>query len=367
MTIRKSLRVELGERAYDIHIGEGLLADPSVWRTLVPAGTALVVSDTAVAPLYGDVLTSTLERLGIRVTSHLLATGEQTKNMESWRAITDQLAEERHDRTTTLIALGGGVVGDLTGFAAATWLRGVGYVQVPTSLLAQVDSSVGGKTGINHSRGKNLIGAFYQPSGVVADLETLKSLPKRELVAGLAEIIKYGVIRDAEFFDWIERHLNDLLSGQTDLLAHAVARSCQIKAEVVAQDERESGLREILNFGHTFAHALETLSDYSQLNHGEAVAIGMIMAARLSKAEGWLPAHDLTRIERLITRLPVLERLPDGLTVDGMLEAFQSDKKTRAGRLRFVLTRGLGHAETCENVARERLLGVLETFCPDLA
>ena len=364
MTIRETLCVSLGERSYDIHIGEGLLADPSLWRELVPGATALVVSDTTVGPLYGNGLSETLVDLDIRVSQHLLKVGEQTKNMESWRAITDQLAEERHDRTTTLIALGGGVVGDLTGFAAATWLRGVGYVQVPTSLLAQVDSSVGGKTGINHPRGKNLIGAFYQPSGVVADLETLASLPRRELVAGLAEIIKYGVIRDAEFFHWIERHLDDLLSGQADLLAHAVARSCQIKAEVVAADERESGLREILNFGHTFAHALETLSDYSQLNHGEAVAIGMIMAARLSHAEDWLQESDLKRIEQLITRLPVLDRLPKGLTLEGMLEAFQSDKKTRAGRIRFVLTRGLGQAETSEMVAREELVGVLDALLP---
>ena len=360
MTIRERLCVSLGERSYDIHIGEGLLGDVSLWRQLVSGATALLVSDTTVGPLYADRLSDTLEALGIRVSRHLLGEGEQTKNVESWRAITDQLAEERHDRTTTLIALGGGVVGDLTGFAAATWLRGVGYVQAPTSLLAQVDSSVGGKTGINHPRGKNLIGAFYQPSGVVADLDTLASLPKRELVAGLAEIIKYGVIRDAEFFDWVERHLDNLLMGQADLLAQAVARSCDIKAQVVARDERESGLREILNFGHTFAHALETLSEYSQLNHGEAVAIGMFMAARLSHAEGWLKERDLERIEQLIIRLPVLERLPKGLMIEDVLKAFQSDKKTRAGRLRFVLTRGLGHAETSETVSREHLERVLD-------
>lgn len=360
--MREKLLVSLGRRSYEIQIGEGLLGEPAIWKELVCGATALLVSDVSVGALYADRIGETLEGLGVRVSRHLLKEGEQTKNMESWRAITDQLAEERHDRTTTLIALGGGVVGDLTGFAAATWLRGVGYVQVPTSLLAQVDSSVGGKTGINHARGKNLIGAFYQPLGVVADLETLKTLPRRELVAGLAEIIKYGVIRDAEFFQWIERHLDDLLAGQAGLLAHAVARSCQIKAEVVGTDERESGLREILNFGHTFAHALETLSDYSQLNHGEAVAIGMIMAARLSYAEGWLTQADLERIEQLITRLPALERLPKRLTLESMMEAFQSDKKTRAGRLRFVLTRGMGHAETSESVARERLSGVLEAF-----
>ncbi len=362
MTIRETLRVSLGERSYEIHIGEGLLGEDALWKQLVPGTTALLVSDVSAGALYAERLAETLSGAGVRVSRHLLKDGEQTKNMESWRAITDQLAEERHDRTTTLIALGGGVVGDLAGFAAATWLRGVGYVQVPTSLLAQVDSSVGGKTGINHARGKNLIGAFYQPSGVVADLETLKTLPRRELVAGLAEIIKYGVIRDAAFFQWIERHLDDLLAGQAELLAHAVARSCQIKAEVVAADERESGLREILNFGHTFAHALETLSDYSELNHGEAVAIGMIMAARLSHAEGWLKQADLQRIEHLITRLPVLARLPKGLSLDGMMAAFLSDKKTRAGKLRFVLTRGLGHAETSETVLRKRLAGVLEAF-----
>lgn len=361
MTIREKVCVPLGARSYDILIGDGLMSDLAVWSELVSGTTAMVVSDAAVSALYANGLSETLASLGVRVSRHVLADGEHTKNMASWRAITDQLAEERHDRTTTVIALGGGVVGDLTGFAAATWLRGVAYVQVPTSLLAQVDSSVGGKTGINHPRGKNLIGAFYQPSGVVADLDTLASLPKRELVAGLAEVIKYGVIRDGQFFAWIERHLDNLLRGEPDLLAQAVARSCEIKAQVVAADERESGMREILNFGHTFAHALETLSDYSALNHGEAVAIGMIMATRLSYAEGWLQKSDLRRIEQLVTRMPVLDRLPKGLTVKGMLEAFQSDKKTRAGRLRFVLTRGIGSAETAETVSRDRLVGVLES------
>ena len=362
MTIRETLRVSLGERSYDIHIGESLLGEAELWKRLVPGATALVVSDATVNAYYGKHLIDTIAKLGVRVSRHLLDEGEHIKNIESWRAITDQLAEERHDRTTTLVALGGGVVGDLTGFAAATWLRGVRFLQVPTTLLAQVDSSVGGKTGINHARGKNLIGAFHQPAAVVAGLDTLASLPRRELVAGLAEVIKYGVIRDAEFFDWLERHLDNLLSGQVDLLAHAVARSCRIKAEVVAADEHESGVREILNFGHTFAHALETLSDYATLNHGEAVAIGMIMAARLSNAEGWLAATDLNRIERLITRLPVLERLPKGLTREDMMHAFQSDKKTRAGKLRFVLTRGTGHAETCETVDRDRLIEVLGAF-----
>ncbi len=356
------LQVALGERAYEILIGEGLMAAASTWRSMPIGETAMVVTDNHVGPLYADRLRDTLTALGVRTAVHQLAAGEQSKTLASWAAIMDQLAEERHDRTTTLIALGGGVVGDLAGFAAATWLRGVRYLQVPTTLLAQVDSSVGGKTGVNHALGKNLIGAFYQPSGVVADLDTLSTLPTRELVAGLAEVIKYGVIRDAKFFEFIEQQLDALLVGDTEQLGRAVVRACEIKAEVVAADERESGLREILNFGHTFAHALETLTEYAELNHGEAVAIGMVMAAELSVAEGWLAASVRDRIMRLIQRLLVLERLPKGLSVDEMIEAFQSDKKTRAGRLRFVLTRGLGHAETSETVSQERLRKVLERF-----
>jgi len=357
------VRVPLGERAYNIHIGSGFIEDAAFWRSSMRLGAAaLLVTDRNVGPLYADRLREVLSALGVRTTMHEVAVGEQSKTLASLAAITDQLAEERHDRTTTLIALGGGVVGDLTGFAAATWLRGVRYLQVPTTLLAQVDSSVGGKTGVNHPLGKNLIGAFHQPSGVIADLDTLSTLPKREMVAGLAEVIKYGVIRDAEFFAFIEQQLDALLAGDPEHLGRAVARACEIKAEVVAADERESGVREILNFGHTFAHALETLTDYAELNHGEAVAIGMVMAAELSVAEGYLAPSARDRIVRLIQRLPVLERLPTGLGVDAMIEAFQSDKKTRAGRLRFVLTRGLGHAETSENVSEERLTKVLEQF-----
>jgi len=354
--------VDLGERTYEIVIGEGLMADGSTWRSLPISDTAMVVTDHQVGPLYAERLCETLTALDVRTTVHQFTAGEQSKTLASWAAIADQLAEQRHDRTTTLIALGGGVVGDLAGFAAATWLRGVRYLQVPTTLLAQVDSSVGGKTGVNHALGKNLIGAFYQPSGVVADLDTLSTLPKRELVAGLAEVIKYGVIRDAKFFAFLEQQLDALLVGDSEQLGQAVARSCEIKAEVVAADERESGLREILNFGHTFAHALETLTDYAALNHGEAVAIGMVMAAELSVAEGWLETDARDRIVRLIQRLPVLERLPKGLGVDAMIKAFQSDKKTRGGRLRFVLTRGVGHAETSEAVSQERLAKVLEGF-----
>ena len=359
-----TLQVALGERSYAIHMGSGLLRDAALWKGLVTGSTAMVVSDQVVAPLYYPALSETLAGNGVEVGQHILQTGEQQKTVESWNAITNRLAEERHDRTSTVIALGGGVVGDLAGFAAATWMRGVPYVQVPTSLLAQVDSSVGGKTGINHARGKNLIGAFYQPSGVVADLDALETLPRRELVAGLAEVIKYGVIRDAEFFSWLEESLDALLARDTEALVRAVSRSCEIKARVVAADERESGQREILNFGHTFAHALETLTGYEELNHGEAVAIGMVMASRLSCAEGWLDGESALRIERLVGRLGVMHRLPKGLRVDALLEAFQSDKKTRAGRPRFVLTRGVGHAETCETVSLDRLSAVLQAFIP---
>ena len=360
-----SVRVSLGERAYEIRIGRGLIADASVWRPLLAGSSAMLVTDEQVGARYRGPLCETLAAIGAQVSVHALKAGEQSKTVESWAAILDQLAAERHDRTTTLVALGGGVVGDLAGFAAAAWLRGVRYVQVPTTLLAQVDSSVGGKTGVNHALGKNLIGAFYQPSGVIADLDTLKSLPQRELVAGIAEIIKYGVIRDAAFFEFVENKLDALLAGDAEALGAAVARSCEIKAEVVAADERESGLREILNFGHTFAHALETLTDYAELNHGEAVAIGMVMAAELSVAEGVLDVSVRDRIVRLIERLPVLQRLQrlsKRLEAEAMMHAFQSDKKTRAGRLRFVLTRGLGHAETSEQVSREHLMRVLGRY-----
>ena len=361
MTPARRLPVNLGERSYEIHIGAGFLGDAALWNELVSGSSALVVSDEAVAGIYCDVLCDTLAENGIKLGRHILPVGEQHKTVETWHSITNQLAEQGFDRTVTLIALGGGVVGDLTGFAAATWMRGVPYLQVPTSLLAQVDSSVGGKTAVNHARGKNLIGAFHQPCGVVADLDTLDTLPRRELVAGLAEVIKYGVIRDAQFFAWLEGALDVLLARDKQALARAVRRSCEIKAQVVAADERESGLREILNFGHTFAHGLETLSRYEQLNHGEAVALGMLMAARLSVAQGWLKADMGQRIEALVGRLDVMRRLPEGLGLDAMLAAFQSDKKTRAGRLRFVLAREIGHAETCETVSREHLTSVLET------
>lgn len=354
------LRVNLGERSYEIRIGAGLLGDGALWKDLVVGASALVVSDETVARIYADVVCETLALKGVKLGRHILPVGEQHKTVEAWGRITDQLAEQGFDRSTTLIALGGGVVGDLTGFAAATWMRGVPYVQVPTSLLAQVDSSVGGKTGVNHARGKNLIGAFYQPSGVVADLDTLDTLPRRELIAGLAEVIKYGVIRDVDFFAWLEGALDALLSRDKGALAQAVLRSCEIKAEVVAEDERESGLREILNFGHTFAHGLETLTRYEQLNHGEAVALGMLMAARLSVAQGWLEGDAARRIEALVNRLGVIQRLPGAISVDAMLLAFQRDKKTRAGRLRFVLCREIGHAETCETVSHKNLTRVLE-------
>ena len=358
----KRLPVSLGERTYEIHIGGGLLGDEALWRRLVNGPQAMVVSDELVAPLYGDALCEVLSRGGVKVGRHILPTGERYKTIESWRAISEALAEHSYDRRGTLVALGGGVVGDVTGFAAATWMRGVPYVQVPTSLLAQVDSSVGGKTGVNLARGKNLIGAFHQPSGVVVDLDALKTLPSRELIAGLAEIVKYGVIRDAGFFAWLEDSLDALLACDREALAHAVSRSCELKAEVVVADERESGQREILNFGHTFAHGLETLTGYAQLNHGEAVGLGMLMAARLSQLHGWLGDEAANRIAALVSRLGVLQRVPRGLSAEAMLSAFQSDKKTRGNRLRFVLTRGIGHAETCEAVLRDRLRAVLEEF-----
>lgn len=336
----QTIEVALGERSYPIHIGHGLLRDGGLLAGCVRAGQVTVVSNEVVAPLYLDALRQALgERPQVDV--FLLPDGERFKSLESYGRLMDFLLEHRHNRTTTLIALGGGVVGDLTGFVAATFQRGVDFVQIPTTLLAQVDSSVGGKTGVNHPRGKNMVGAFHQPRGVIADLATFDTLPEREYRAGLAEVVKYGVIRDAGFFDWLAGDCQGLLARAPAVLLRAVRRSCEIKAEVVAADERESGLRAILNFGHTFGHALETLTGYDTLLHGEAVAIGMVMAADLSARLGLLDWSDAARIRALLAGLG-LPVAPLPLAAQDMLEVMGLDKKVVDGKLRFVLARGLG-------------------------
>lgn len=335
--------IALEERSYDILIGSALLDDAASWQDLPRAAAALIVSNETVAPLYLDRLHQRLAQQYRRVDSVILPDGEQYKDWDSLNRIVDHLLARAADRKTVLFALGGGVIGDMTGFAAAIYMRGVPFVQVPTTLLAQVDSSVGGKTAINHPRGKNMIGAFYQPARVIADLDTLDTLPPRELAAGLAEVIKYGPIADAAFLDWIETNLEALLARDKAALAYAVKRSCEIKAWVVGQDERETGLRAILNFGHTFGHAIETGLGYGEWLHGEAVGCGMVLASDLSVRLGLMPPEFLTRMRSLIQRAGLPVRAPR-LGVERYLELMRVDKKNEGGEIRFVLIEALGRA-----------------------
>ncbi|ODP33515.1 3-dehydroquinate synthase [Pandoraea sp. ISTKB] len=338
-----TLKLELGERAYPIHIGTELLKQDALFAPHIRGTHAVIVTNTTVAPLYAEQVAQTLQRLGKRVVTAVLPDGEAHKNWQTLNLIFDELLGAQADRKATLIALGGGVVGDMTGFAAACYMRGVPFVQVPTTLLSQVDSSVGGKTGINHPLGKNMIGAFWQPSAVLADIGTLSTLPDRELAAGMAEVIKHGVIADEQYFDWIEANI-DLLNGRdTAALTYAVQRSCEIKAAVVASDEREQGLRATLNFGHTFGHAIEAGLGYGEWLHGEAVGCGMVMAADLSARLGFIDDAMVPRIKALVAaaKLPVVG--PD-LGEDRYIDLMRVDKKAEGGDIRFVLLNRLGQA-----------------------
>ena len=330
------VNIDLGQRSYSIAIGAGLLDAASTWADVPRTASALIVTNTTVEPLYLQRMQAVLQPHHKTVHTVVLPDGEAHKNWQTLNLIFDALLDKECDRKTVLYALGGGVVGDMTGFAAASYMRGVLFVQVPTTLLAQVDSSVGGKTAINHPLGKNMIGAFYQPLLVVCDLDTLKTLPARELSAGLAEIIKYGPIADMAFLDWIEANLDALLAREPEALAHAVKRSCEIKAWVVGQDERESGLRAILNFGHTFGHAIESGLGYGQWLHGEAVGCGMVMAAHLSQRLGLIDLALVERLTSVIRRAGLPVRGPQ-LGADRYLELMRVDKKTDAGELRFVM------------------------------
>ena len=341
------VNIALTDRSYPIVIGSELFGHSGTYQQLTSAATAVIVSNTTVAPLYAARLKAALQSQFARVILCVLPDGEAHKNWSSLQLVFDTLLENACDRQTILFALGGGVVGDMTGFAAATYMRGVPFVQVPTTLLAQVDSSVGGKTAINHPLGKNMIGAFYQPQLVVCDLDTLKTLPRREMSAGLAEIIKYGPIADMAFFDWIERHLDDLMAGEPKALAYAVEKSCQIKADVVGQDEREQGLRAILNFGHTFGHAIESGLGYGRWLHGEGVGCGMVMAANLSQRLGLIDEAFVARLTALIQRagLPVKGPiLQEKDNAGRYLELMQVDKKVQAGEIRFVVIKSPGSA-----------------------
>jgi len=344
-TTREPLRVgiELGERRYDILIGRGLVDDPGAFAELPRSRSAAIITNTTVSPLYSARLKHSLSRHHRHTMVIEVPDGESHKDWISLNSIFDALLASGADRRTVVYALGGGVVGDIAGFAAACYMRGVPYVQVPTTLLAQVDSSVGGKTAINHPSGKNMIGAFHQPIRVVADLDTLDSLPQREVAAGLAEIIKYGPIADSVFFDWVEAHLDALLARDKTALAHAVQRSCEIKALVVGQDERESGLRAILNFGHTFGHAIEAGLGYGKWLHGEAVACGMLMAADLSVRLGLIDKSYALRLEQIVDAAGLPTRAPS-LGAERYLELMRVDKKAEAGEIRFVLIDEAGRA-----------------------
>lgn len=334
-----TLRVELGSRSYPILIGAGLLARADLLSQHVPGRDVLLVSNTTVAPLYAAALRQGLgDRRVVEVT---LPDGEEHKTLATISRVLDVLVANRFARDGTVVALGGGVVGDMAGFAAACYQRGVAYVQVPTTLLAQVDSSVGGKTGVNHPGGKNLIGAFHQPVSVLADTQTLKTLPPRELRAGLAEVIKYGLISDEALFGWLEQNMDRLLAHDAAALSHVVRRSCEIKAEIVGRDEREQGDRALLNLGHTFGHALESTTGYTRWLHGEAVGAGLLMAATMSREAGLFPADYVERLRRLLVRTGLPTEARD-VRADVVLEHMRIDKKVKSGRIRLVLLKSIG-------------------------
>jgi 3-dehydroquinate synthase len=355
----KTLVVGLGDRSYPIHIGSDLLDNPALYA--VSGKQAMVVTNETIAPLYLSRVERALAAAGKAVDLVILPDGESHKTLACLDSIFDALLARRHNRSTTLVALGGGVIGDMTGFAAASYQRGVAFVQVPTTLLAQVDSSVGGKTGVNHPRGKNMIGAFHQPRSVVIDVSTLRTLPPREFAAGLAEVIKYGLIRDPEFFSWLEAHMDALVARDDAALVEAIERSCRNKAEVVAADERETGERATLNLGHTFGHAIETACGYGNWLHGEAVAAGMVMAASLSVRLGWMTAIELARTETLLRRAGLPVR-PPAIASAEFLDHMQVDKKNVGGRIRLVLLRGIGASVITDDFPPAALDATLAEF-----
>ncbi len=345
----KTLVVELGTRSYPIYIGGGLLESEEPLARHVAGRRVLIVTNDTIAPLYLDKVAGRLGRFAPATV--VLPDGEQYKTLADLNRIFDALLTQRCDRRTTLVALGGGVVGDMTGFAAAVYQRGVPFIQIPTTLLAQVDSSVGGKTGVNHPLGKNMIGAFHQPRCVVIDTDTLGTLPDKELSAGIAEVIKYGLIRDAQFLAWLEGNVDSLLARDPEALGFAIERSCRSKAAVVATDEMERGQRALLNLGHTFGHAIETGMGYGRWLHGEAVAVGMVVAAELSRRLGWLGAQDAARVRT---------QVPTELDVNKMRELMSVDKKVEDGQLRLILLKGIGNAVISSDVPRAVLVETLK-------
>ncbi|MEQ1766065.1 MAG: 3-dehydroquinate synthase [Methylotenera sp.] len=350
----QTLKVELANRSYPIHIGRNLLSDASLILPYLKRKHVAIVTNTTVAPLYLEKLSQTLQAAGVKVIPIILPDGEAYKNSETLNKIYDALLQNRCERSTTLIALGGGVIGDLTGYAAATYLRGVPFIQIPTTLLSQVDSSVGGKTGINHPLGKNMIGAFYQPQLVLADIDTLQTLPAREFSAGVAEVIKYGLIRDADFFDWLETNMADLMQLNEQVLSYAIYRSCQNKAEVVANDEHEQGERALLNLGHTFGHAIENAMGYGVWLHGEAIAAGTVMAADLSQRMGWLSPTQVARIKASFVAANLPVEAPK-LGVERYLDLMGLDKKVENGKIRLILQQGIGKSVITSDYDTEKL------------
>ncbi len=353
-----SLKVNLGKRSYPICIGHNLLQQSELITQHLPGNSALIVTNETVAPLYLESVETALT--DIRHKTLVLPDGEEYKNLNILNTIYDVLLENHLDRNTTLIALGGGVIGDITGFAAATYQRGVHLIQIPTTLLSQVDSSVGGKTAVNHPFGKNMIGAFYQPKAVIADTTTLNTLEQRQLSSGLAEVIKYGLIKDEPFLEWLEQNIDKLLDRDSDALAYAIERSCRNKAEIVAADERESGQRALLNLGHTFGHAIEAGMGYGVWLHGEAVAVGMVMAARLSHKLGWIPSTEVDRVINILEQANLPINAPKEMTTEHFLKLMSLDKKVSDGELKLVLYKATGKAVISTDYTQDLLKETIE-------
>ncbi len=349
-----TLSVDLGDRSYPIYIGRDLLVESHLLTGHVVGSQAVIVTNDTIAPLYLQAVRKSLQQCST-LTEVVLPDGEQHKTLQTLGSIFDEVMADRHNRTTTFVALGGGVVGDVTGFAASAYQRGVNFIQIPTTLLAQVDSSVGGKTAVNHPLGKNMIGAFYQPRAVIIDINTLRTLPDREFAAGLAEVVKYGLISDLSFYRWLQQNMGLLLARDEATLAHAIERSCATKARVVAADEREGGVRAILNLGHTFGHAIETHQGYGQWLHGEAVAAGMVMALALSADRGWIARSDVEEFTALLAQMSLPHAPPEDMSFEAFLDLMGRDKKVVDGRLRLVLLQSLGDAVIVDDVTEKEL------------
>jgi 3-dehydroquinate synthase len=356
------IRVELGERSYDIAIGSDSLGE--VGEHIKSFGLSpkiVLVSNPTVFLIYGERVSVSVKKAGFNPFTVIIPDGEEYKDLLWVQHIYNELLAAKLDRSSALVALGGGVVGDITGFAASTYMRGISYIQVPTTLLAQVDSSVGGKTGVNHKLGKNMIGTFWQPGLVWVDVETLKTLPKRELLAGIAEVIKYGVIRDKELFNFIEANREKILNLDSNILTHIIKRSCEIKAEIVSKDEREAGLRAILNFGHTIGHAIETVTEYKRFLHGEAVAIGMCVESRLSLMLGLIERDEVLRVQSVVDSFGLPSEMPEHIDMNGILSSIQLDKKAIAGELKFILPEKIGSVRIYKGVTEKSIKEVLQS------